>query len=245
MKYRHQWPAFLSALLFLVLLVSACNDDSPPPDSSNPKITEMKNEVTGPVNYVALGDSTGSGVGARNGGYVARLFKRIEATGRGARLLNLCVSGATSEDVRRAQLDRGIAAQPTLVTLGIGINDLGHGMSVELSAANIDAILTRLKNETSAAIVVSNLPDISAAPRIPVAARPEVQRRIEMLNQKIAEIGARHGVRVFDIYTSTHQLLYEHPEYFSADGFHPSDEGYEVWAEQMWPTVASAIGLNP
>jgi hypothetical protein len=35
--------------------------------------------TTGPIVYVALGDSTGAGVGARNGGsYVARLFKRLE-----------------------------------------------------------------------------------------------------------------------------------------------------------------------
>jgi lysophospholipase L1-like esterase len=33
-----------------------------------------------------------------------------------------------------------------------------------------------------------------------------------------------------------------HPEYFSSDGFHPSDKGYELWATQMWPTVARVIG---
>lgn len=203
----------------------------------------MKQTESGPVNYVALGDSTGAGVGAKNGGYVARLFRRIEKLKPGSRLLNLCVSGATSEDVKREQLDRAIAAKPTLVTLGIGINDLGHGLSLEASVANIQTILTRLKKETTATIVVSNLPDISAAPRIPPPLRAEVQQRIEHLNQKIAEIAAGHGVKVFDIYTSTHQLLPAHPEYFSSDGFHPSDSGYEVWAEQMWPTVAEAIGL--
>lgn len=243
MRHHYRRVASVNALLLLALLSGACyqRSDSPNSPISNPN--EMKHQITGPVNYVALGDSTGAGIGARNGGYVARLFKRIDEARPGSRLLNLCVSGATSEDVKRDQLNRGIAAAPTLVTLGIGINDLGHGMSVEASAGNIDAILTRLRSETQATIVISNLPDISAAPRIPIAARPEVQRRIELLNQKIAEIGVRHGVRVFDIYSSTHQSLFEHPEYFSNDGFHPSDEGYEVWAEQMWPTVASALGL--
>ena len=33
---------------------------------------------------------------------------------------------------------------------------------------------------------------------------------------------------VFDIYTITTQELALHPEYFSSDGFHPSDAGYEI-----------------
>ncbi len=204
----------------------------------------MTKQVTGPVYYVALGDSTGAGVGAKNGGYVARVFQQLEQSRSGSRLLNLCVSGATSEDVKRSQLARAIAAKPTLVTLGIGINDLGHGMTIDASGANIDQIVSRLKAETQAVIVISNLPDISPAPRIPPALRPEVRQRIEALNKEIAEIGTRYEVTVFDIYASTHRLLAERPEYFSSDGFHPSDAGYAVWAEQMWPTVAIAIGVN-
>ena len=239
MTYRF---AFLLFSLFFV----GCNTQPPSPTNTqpqtSPKPNQMQQQPSGPVNYVALGDSTGAGVGASNGGYVARLFKRIEQNRPGSKLLNLCVSGATSEDVKLRQLDRGIQAKPTLVTLGIGINDLGHGFSIETAASNIDQIVLRLKNETQARIVISNLPDISHAPAIPRPLRAEVQQRIEQLNQRISELGAKHGVTVFDIYSSTHEQLAEQPEYFSGDGFHPSDAGYEVWAEQMWPSVAEAIG---
>ena len=60
-------------------------------------------------------------------------------------------------------------------------------------------------------------------------------------SRRLEEIAARHGATVFDIYTTTHAELASHPEYFSADGFHPSDAGYELWATQMWPTVARVI----
>src|SRR5688500_11336764 len=90
----------------------------------------MTTTITGPVRYVALGDSTGAGVGARNGGYVARLFSRIEAVRSGSTLTNLCVSGATSADVLNRQLERGVAANPNLVTLGIGINEIGRGVEI-------------------------------------------------------------------------------------------------------------------
>ena len=200
--------------------------------------------MPGPIKYVALGDSTGTGVGATNGGYVARLFTRIKSVRSGSTLINLCVSGAITEDVLREQLERGIAEQPTLVTLGIGINDIGHGLSVERFSKNYEQILSRLRNETTAALVVTNIPDISTAPRIPQSMRQGYHQLIVAFNQKIAEIASRHNAEVFDAYNATHDQLDSRPELFSADGFHPSDEGYEIWAELMWPTVARVIGVE-
>ena len=198
--------------------------------------------TTGPIVYVALGDSTGSGVGARNGGYVARVFQRIEERRPGSQLSNLCVSGATTADVLRGQLDRGVEMNPDLVTLGIGVNDIGHGISLDQFSRNYEQILSTLKEKTHAKIVVSNLPDVSSAPRIPAFMRNEYQRQIVQFSRRLEEIASRHGVTIFDIYTITTQELASHPEYFSSDGFHPSDEGYQLWADKMWPTLARVIG---
>jgi len=198
--------------------------------------------TTGPIVYVALGDSTGSGVGARDGGYVARLFKRLVARRPGSRLTNLCVSGATTADLLRDQLERGVAMNPDLVTVGIGINDIGHGLTLEQFSKNYEEILSTLREKTRAQIVVSNIPDVSSAPRIPGSLRKEYQQQIMRYSRRLEEIAARQGATIFDVYTITHEQLALHPEYFSADGFHPSDAGYELWATQMWPTVAKAIG---
>jgi len=196
---------------------------------------------TGPIVYVALGDSTGAGVGAREGGYVARLFKRIEERRPGSTLSNLCMSGATTEDLVRNQLERGVALNPDLVTVGIGINDIGHGLTLEQFSKNYEEILNTLKEKTHAQIVVTNLPDVSSAPRIPSVMRSTYQGQIVQFGQRLEEIAKRHGVTVFDIYSITKDELPSHPEYFSSDGFHPSDEGYELWATHMWPTVEQIL----
>ncbi|HEX3186959.1 MAG TPA: SGNH/GDSL hydrolase family protein [Pyrinomonadaceae bacterium] len=198
----------------------------------------------GPIVYVALGDSTGSGVGATNGGYVARLFNRIQENRPSSELANLCVSGATTDDLLRGQLQPGIQKSPDLVTVGIGINDIGHGLTIEQFTKNYDEILSTLKEKTEAAIVVTNIPDVSSAPRIPAALRAEYQRQLERFNQRLEEIARRHEVTIFDIFTVTRRELPSHPEYFSSDGFHPSDDGYELWATQMWPTIAAVIGAD-
>jgi acyl-CoA thioesterase I len=211
--------------------------------TTNTSVNSQQPPITGPIKYAALGDSTGAGVGAREGGYVARLFKRVLQERPGSRLTNLCVSGATTSDVLRRQLDHALAANPNLVTLGIGINDIGRGVTLDEFGKNYEEILGKLRSKTKAAIVVTNIPDISSAPRIPPIIRDEYLRLVVEFNRKLEEIATRHGVTVFDVYTITHEQLPDHPEFFSDDGFHPSDIGYELWAETMWPTIAATIGV--
>lgn len=205
---------------------------------------EMTKDTAGAaVIYVALGDSTGVGVGAQHGGYVARIFERIKHEKPESRLTNLCVSGATTEDVLREQIGPTLSSSTTLVTLGIGINDAGRGVSPERFARNYEEIIKRVRARTSAPIVITNLPDVSLAPVVPLYMRDETRRRIELYNERIAEVAARYGLRVVDAFTTTHEVIPTHPEFFSSDGFHPSDIGYEYWAKTMWPTVKEAIGL--
>lgn len=207
------------------------------------KVSESEMDVVVPVVYVALGDSTGVGVGAqKGGGYVARLFERIEGVRAGSRLFNLCVSGATTADVLRAQVERVGEARPTLVTLGIGINDVSRQVKEEQFARNYEEIITRLREKTDAPVVLTNIPDVSYAPAVPAFMRDEVRRRIQTFNARIADVAARHNLLLVDAYTQSHTIIPEHPEFFSSDKFHPSDEGYEFWAVQMWPTVKQAIG---
>jgi acyl-CoA thioesterase I len=239
------------SMLGFMVLMPGCNSTEQPGQNVTPapKLTHnsrnrLSDSMTEPIEYVALGDSTGAGVGAKDGGYVARLFRRIVSHRPGSTLTNLCVSGATTSDVLRGQLDRGVRNDPQLVTLGIGINDIGHGLSLNQFAKNYEEILSRLKSDTKAAIVVTNIPDISSAPRIPPAMRTEYHQQIVEFNRRLEEIAARHEVTIFDVYTITHEHLPSHPEFFSNDGFHPSDKGYEFWGEQMWPTISGTIGAN-
>ncbi len=238
-KMKERVVAGTTVAVFSLVLAAACSRQSQ--EGTITGTTQMK---TGPIVYVALGDSTGAGVGAVDGGYVSRLFKRLQEQRPGSQLANLCVSGATTADILRGQLDNGVSKNPDLVTVGIGINDIGHGIRLEQFGQNYERILSTLKEKTDAHIVIANLPDVSGAPMIPSSMRNQYRQQIVTYNQRLEEIANRHGVTVFDIYSITTRELASHPEYFSRDGFHPSDEGYELWATEMWPTVERAIRGN-
>src|SRR5262249_60725605 len=119
------------------------------------------------VGYVALGDGTVEGVGATRAefNYVSRLHERLRAVYPAARVVNLGVGGATSADVLRRQLERAIELSPHLVTLSIGPNDITTRVGVAEYERNIDTILGRLRDETTAVAVVNLIPALVESPR--------------------------------------------------------------------------------
>jgi acyl-CoA thioesterase-1 len=187
--------------------------------------------------YLALGDSTGVGVGALHGGYPHRLLQRLRELRPAMRLLNLSQSGATSLDVLESQLPDALRMRPALVTLGIGINDVSHAAPEEAFTNNLEEIAVKLAR-LSAPVVVSNIPDLAFAPAVrallPVAF---FERRIEVLNRHLEATAARHGFSFVDLFALSRKHLEERPDFFSPDGFHPSDDGYEAWTEIVWPSV--------
>ena len=196
--------------------------------------------------YVALGDSTGVGVGASvGGGYPERLYQRMKALSWPAGILNLAQSGAVSADVVGQQLTKAVAVSPHLVTLGIGGNDLWRLVPEATFQQNLNAIADAL-GQTSAQVVVSNLIDLGHAPvakgamamfNIP---RTIIAARVAALNALLSALAGRPRFTVVDLHSLGERELSEHPEFFAADGFHPSGGGYERWAQLLWPSVDAA-----
>jgi acyl-CoA thioesterase I len=193
------------------------------------------------VHLVALGDSTAVGVGAlRGGGYPEHLASRLRKEGLSVGLTNLGVSGARTADVVQGQLRRAVAAQPTLVTLGIGVNDLWRGTTLDAFSEDLERIARRMK-QTGAPVVVSNLPDLALAPVAKLVPSSLYEGRIEPFNDALAEVARRHGLHLVDLYGASRAYIPRHPEFFSGDGFHPSEAGYAQWAEFLYPTVRGLI----
>jgi lysophospholipase L1-like esterase len=193
--------------------------------------------------YVALGDSTGVGVGASSGGgYVERLYQRLLPLRPGARLVNLCESGAGAADVRAGQVPRARQAEPSLITLGIGTHDVIWQVPDEAFAVNLEEIAVALAS-LRAPVVLMNIPDLALAP---VAARYDrtlYERRIEVFNEHVEATAARHHFTLADLFGATKRLRGK-DGLFSPDGFHPSDDGYEEWAAHLWPALRGAIGYG-
>lgn len=193
--------------------------------------------------YIALGDSSAVGIGAtQGGGYPERLYQRLKNHGYPVGILNLGVSGATTRDLLYGQVQKAAAKRAELITLGIGTNDLWRLIPVGTFQSNLKLIADALE-KTGGEVLVSNIIDLGHAP---VAAMVETllgvprtafQKRVDEFNDIIARMARRPRFTVIDLFGFSKETLPRHPEYFSADGFHPSSAGYEAWTNLLWPKV--------
>lgn len=215
----------------LLALAAACGLAAPAAAAASP---------TRPT-YVALGDSTGAGVGAGGVGYPARLARALGAAGLPVRLVNLSVSGATSADVVRAQLPRVAAAAPSLVTVSIGVNDLVRQRPLAAYARDLGAVADALAR-TGAAVVFTTLPDLSLTPSARRGDVRALRQRIAGFNAVVRGIAGRHGFAVVDVCAASERAVRtDGDRLFAADGFHPSAAGYQRWAEAMLPAAERAL----
>lgn len=196
-----------------------------------------------PIHYVALGDSAGAGFGVPAGaGYVDRVYSRLQRIDPSARLQNLAQNGATTEALRARQVDAALAARPTVCSVFVGGNDLWRGVTPSQFGRNLEAIADRL-DRARCPIVVGTLPNLSHAPAATLAerflgiARAQIEERIAAYNERVRRLAVDHSYALVDLFRAAR--LDEHPEYFAADGFHPSAAGHEAWFSAIWPAFAA------
>jgi lysophospholipase L1-like esterase len=199
-----------------------------------------------PLLYVALGDSTVSGLGASDSKatYVSRLFHRLQLEYPSARLINRGSAMATAADVLAHQLPETLVNRPNLVTLSVGPNDLRQGRAPEDFAQRVEVILERLARDTDAAVVLNALPDLGLCPRFQGPERSMVAALTRHYNHALRHIADGFGVELVDLSIAD---LPEHEQrrFFSDDGYHPSDTGYAAWAIALWEAVLGRIPAEP
>ncbi len=193
-----------------------------------------------PLTYVAIGASDAVGIGATNpetDGWVPRFSTRLGST---VRVVNLGVSGSTLAQALQEQVGPALDAQPDVITVWLAVNDLNARVPLEQYGADLDNLLGQLE-ATHARVLVGNVPDLSALAAYRGMDPAPLNAEVEAWNAVIADTVARHGATVVDLHARW-QEINQHPEYLSADGFHPSSDGYQALADAFANSLGTDVG---
>ena len=158
--------------------------------------------------------------------------------------INFGISGNRTDQLFDRLYADGIAFEPDIISILIGINDIWHRHGagrVETTdaqiATNYRAILERLKAQTNAKIVM--LAPFLLDSEEKEAWRPEVENLLTIVRALADEFA--------DAYVPLDQLFAEalktqpEPQYYSADGVHPNDNGRAFIGKHYFDAIAPII----
>ncbi len=199
----------------------------------------------GAIRYVAIGASDAVGVGAsdpRNGSWPARVAARLPV---GSTYTNLGVSGSIASQAVREQLPTALSLKPQLVTVWLAVNDLNASVSAADYGAAVRAVVDPLVRGTEARIFVGSVPDLRSVPAYAGQDQTGLLARITAYNVAIAALAAAFPDRVIVVDLFTGSAALTSTITVSADGFHPSDDGYKLIADRFLAAIAkSGIALR-
>ena len=189
-------------------------------------------EATGlPLDVVWLGDSTAAGVGALS---PAAALPTVVAAAldRPVDLTVLARSGATVADVVEDQLPLVAGLDPEVVFVSVGANDVTHVTGREAFERSYRRLVERLP--PGAEVVMLGVPDMGAIPRLAQPLRALVGFRGRQLDEVVRDVAGTTGSTYVDIAGKTGPEFRDDPDrYFAADRYHPSEEGYRLWADAV------------
>ncbi len=198
------------------------------------------------LRLVLLGDSAAIGVGVEwlsetLGGQLARLLAEggMDMGERHVLLSSVGVAGSRSADLATQVARALLGAKPDVAVVLIGAHDATRVGSAEEAAGQLGRAVSRLR-EAGVQVVVGTCPDLGAIRSI----APPLRQVAGLLGRRMAKAQARAvtdaGGVVVDLARETGAVFRADAGTLCYDGFHPSADGYRVWAHALYPAVAKA-----
>jgi lysophospholipase L1-like esterase len=235
-------------LPFGVLLASGCSVNEGVIGGTSEETTTTTTTGTSAVwNYAALGDSLAAGTGASNEGYVDRYAAYLEEdAGAQVNVTNLGRNGQTSSELlytlRNDPSWRQTIRAADVVTVNIGLNDLGHAGEayengtcggtdnqdclravVETLKGNWNGIIAELLGLRSTSDTIIRAAGLGYTPHLDT--EEDFEPYLNEVNRHIATMASDNDIPYVEVHLDK--------GYISQDGLHPNDEGYEVIAERL------------
>jgi len=172
---------------------------------------------------MVLGDSLVAGYGLPPGQSLPDQLQRdLAATGVSVTVINAGVSGDTTAG-GLARLDWSLADNPDAVIIVLGGNDMLRGLPPEGTAANLEAIISRLRDRNIEVLLAGMLAPRNLGPAY-----------IEAFDAIYPTLARRHDIEFYPFFLDGVAL---DPALNLDDGLHPNRQGIIEISHRMLPSV--------
>ncbi|MEM1128761.1 MAG: arylesterase [Bacteroidota bacterium] len=226
------------ALVTSVLLLGACGGASTPPSptdtaSSNESVTTSEapraSEADSARVILVLGNSLAAGYGLDPSlAFPALIQDRIDSLGWNFRVINAGVSGETTAG-GLSRIDWLLRQPIDILLLELGGNDGLRGIDLDATRGNLQAIIDRTREAYPEARVVL------AGMQIPPNLGADYTQRFRDLYPALAET---NDVALIPFLLEGVGGI---PELNLPDGIHPTPEGHEIVADNVWAVLKPVL----
>ncbi|WP_158825681.1 arylesterase [Mucilaginibacter lacusdianchii] len=181
-------------------------------------------------NVLFLGDSLTAGYGLKNvseESFPALIQQKINAVNLPYRVINAGISGDTTVG-GLSRVDRLLEQPISVFVLELGINDILRGISPQATAANLQAIISKVK------IKHPHVKMALMGMELPLQLGGLLGRMAQEFVSLFRTIAQRNKMAFVPFFLEgvagqAHLNL--------ADGVHPSAAGYKIIADRVWPVL--------
>ncbi len=208
----------------------------PNPTMNQKIILPSSKTHTKKIVFVALGDSLTAGVGAsgEDKTYPYLLAKMLaEKQNAQVTLINLAVPGAVASDVLKNQVPQVAQFHPDIVSVAIGVNDMHNQVSGKIFSQTMSEIVDKL-NSTTKHLNIINVPFIGGSSVFLPPYRLYFDLQTKRYNSLLNKALVGRQANILDLYSLTREKAFYNQLYYSADGFHPGDAGYDFWSKALY-----------
>jgi acyl-CoA thioesterase-1 len=180
-----------------------------------------------PVRIVALGDSLTAGYGLKaSESFPEQLAAMLRTKGRNVEVSNAGVSGDTTAG-GLARFDWAVPDGTDAVILELGANDALRGVDPGKTRANLDRILTRLRERNIEVLLAGML-----------APRNWGKPYQDEFGSIYTDLAKKHGALLYPFFLDGVAL---DPKLNLDDGLHPTGKGVGIIVERMLPKIEELV----
>jgi lysophospholipase L1-like esterase len=195
-----------------------------------------------PIRLIALGESTVAGIGASTHETALTGQLAMALSRQSKRSVNWSVVARSGINARKCLIElvpqlKGRSAEVVLIALGV--NDSIEFHTARRWAKDVERLIEAVRGEVGDALVLlAGVPPLGYFPALPQPLSLVLGARSSALGEASIRI-VRKLKRVVHV---PFQIEKERcVELFCADGFHPSELGYALWAEQLSAAFARFV----
>lgn len=187
--------------------------------------------LAAPATVLVVGDSLSAEYGLQRGsGWVALMEKRLGAEKIDARVVNASISGDTTSGGRSRLPALLSQHRPSHVVLELGANDALRGLPLEMTQANLSAMIQAAQKAGAQVLVVGI--------QLPPNYGRDYGNRFAALYEKVA---SEHKAALVPFLLKGVADIDDAPRLFQADRIHPNEQAQERMLANVWPQLRKIL----